>query len=137
MDVVQQGSVVALVAGEEMIPQANRTLFWPAERTLFVADVHLGKGAAFRAGAVPVPTGSTQDTLSRLHDAVVEPEASRLVILGDLWHAAAGRTCENLEQFLTWRGRHPGLSVTLVEGNHDVKSGPLPLNHEIEQVLPG
>ncbi len=29
---------------------ADRALYWPRARTLFVADVHLGKAAAFRAG---------------------------------------------------------------------------------------
>ena len=45
----------ATLAGEavELLPE--RALHWIRERTLFVADVHLGKAAAFRAGGVPVP----------------------------------------------------------------------------------
>ena len=37
-----------------------------ARRTLFVADVHLGKAAAFRAGGVPIPRGATAADLARL-----------------------------------------------------------------------
>jgi metallophosphoesterase superfamily enzyme len=36
------------------------------KRTLFVADVHFGKAAAFRAGGVPLPRGSTATDLERL-----------------------------------------------------------------------
>ena len=37
-----------------------------ASRTLFVADLHLGKSATFRARGLPVPSGTTQDNLRRL-----------------------------------------------------------------------
>ena len=42
---------------------AERALHWPAARTLFVADVHLGKAAAFRAGGVAIPRGATANDL--------------------------------------------------------------------------
>jgi hypothetical protein len=54
------------VGGEAVELCADRALFWTRTRTLFVADVHLGKAAAFRAGGVPVPRGSTANDLKRL-----------------------------------------------------------------------
>ena len=45
---------------------AERALHWPAHATLFVADVHLGKAAAFRAACVPLPRRSTQADLAPL-----------------------------------------------------------------------
>ena len=62
-----------------------------ASAPLFVADVHLGKAAAFRAGGVPLPRGSTAADLARLAAVLQETGAQRLVVLGDFLHGAAGR----------------------------------------------
>lgn len=103
--------------------RGDRTLFWPAASTLFVADLHLGKGAAFRAGGVPVPSGSTMATLDRLGEAVESSGAARLIVLGDLWHARAGRTEENRRALAEWREKRPRLTTLLVIGNHDRGAG--------------
>ncbi|HET8584747.1 MAG TPA: DEAD/DEAH box helicase, partial [Casimicrobiaceae bacterium] len=59
------------IAGERVVLHAARALAWPREKTLFVADVHLGKGAAFRAGGIPLPRGTTATDLRRL-DALID-----------------------------------------------------------------
>jgi hypothetical protein len=41
-----------------MLP--DRATWWPAERVLFVADVHLGKPATYSALGQPVPKGTTR-----------------------------------------------------------------------------
>jgi len=134
MGVLAQGSVDVSLAGESVVLLPGKALFWPSESTLFVADLHLGKAAAFRALAVPVPTGATQDTLCRLSALLDETEASRVCLLGDLWHAQAGRTEGALSQFLDWRARHSGVSILFVEGNHDRKCLPLSSDLGIETV---
>jgi DNA ligase-associated metallophosphoesterase len=88
--------------------------------------VHLGKDAAFRARAVPLPHGSTRSDLDRLSAALTETGADRLVILGDLFHAAAGMTDATLDALEAWRDRHAGVEVVLVRGNHDRSAGPAP-----------
>jgi uncharacterized protein len=110
------------IKGETLVPRGDRTLWWPAEETLFVADVHLGKSAAFRALGVPVPAGSTAETLRRLSESVVG--ARRVVVLGDLWHARHGRSPENEAAWDDWL-RGCEAEFWLVEGNHDLKSGDL------------
>ena len=92
-------------------------------RTLFVADVHLGKAAAFRAGGVPVPRGVTANDLARLTALLDRTGTSRLVVLGDFLHAAAGRVPALDVAFRAWRDRHPGLDVLLIRGNHDAHAG--------------
>lgn len=125
-------SVELEVAGERMVARGDRTLFWPAKETLFVADLHLGKGASFRAGGVPIPTGSTQATLDSLASAVVESGAKSLIVLGDLWHARAGRTPENRSLLARWLEEHSSLTTSLVIGNHDRGAG-----WELDAVTPG
>ena len=114
------------VAGEELLLMPEKAVYWPAEHTLFVADVHLGKAAAMRAASIPIPETPTYETLERLSHAVCRTGARRLVVLGDLWHARQGRQPETVQASIRWRSVHPDLEVALVEGNHDRRSGDLP-----------
>jgi DNA ligase-associated metallophosphoesterase len=123
-----------LLAGERVELFAERALYWPRERSLFVADVHLGKAAAFRAGGVPLPGGTTAGDLERLTRLVAATGARRLVVLGDFLHAAAGRTLALEQAFVAWRDRHAALAITLVRGNHDAKAGDPPAHWRIEVV---
>ncbi len=111
------------IAGERVTLHADRALYWPRERTLFVADVHLGKAAAFRAGGVPVPRGTTAGDLARLTTLIERSSAARLVVLGDFLHAAAGRVTALDTAFRAWRAEHGSLALTLVRGNHDAHAG--------------
>jgi len=114
------------IAGEELVCSELRSLYWPRRETLFVADVHLGKAAGMRSAALPIPLGTSERTLRRLSATVLHFRPERLVILGDLWHCAAGRVEPEEALFQTWLDTHHELEVVLIEGNHDRKSGPLP-----------
>ncbi len=101
-------------------------LFWPAERTLFVADVHLGKAASFRAAGVPLPTGHSARDLDRISALLTAHQATRLVILGDLVHTQSSYT-ETLDRnFRAFRTRHHDVELILVRGNHDRHAGDAP-----------
>ena len=114
------------LAGEAVELLADRALHWPRTRTLFVADVHLGKAAAFRAGGVAIPRGATANDLARLTALIECTQATRLVILGDFLHVAAGRVAALDRAFMRWRDVHATLAITLVRGNHDAKAGDPP-----------
>lgn len=122
------------VAGEDVLLYAERALYWIAGRTLFVADVHLGKTAAFRAGGVALPGGATAANLARLSALVTATRCEALVVLGDLVHAAAGRTAALDRAFGQWRAAHDALAVTLVRGNHDGHAGDLPAAWRVDVV---
>lgn len=96
-----------------------RALFWPDEKTLFVADVHLGKGALLRRSGIPVPAGSTRQDLQRLRELVGQNQVQRLVILGDLFHHRPVQGEPLFQLWPEWRASIAGCSVQLVAGNHD------------------
>jgi DNA ligase-associated metallophosphoesterase len=127
-------ALAAVVCGEHVVLHAERALHWPRERTLFVADVHLGKAAAFRAGGVPLPRGSTAADLARLARLIEHTAATRVVVLGDLLHAKAGRVDALAAAFVAWRNRHASIDVLLVRGNHDARAGDPPANWQIRCV---
>jgi DNA ligase-associated metallophosphoesterase len=111
------------LAGEQVQLLPERALYWPRARTLFVADLHWGKAATLRAAAIALPGGGTSDDLARLSAAIERSGAARLVVLGDLLHARAGRAPQTLAAIAAWRRRHPQLELTLVRGNHDRRAG--------------
>jgi DNA ligase-associated metallophosphoesterase len=123
--------LVVSLAGERIELLASRALLWPTQSTLFVADVHLGKAAAFRAGGVPVPRGATAADLQRLGEILASTGARRLVVLGDFLHAAAGRVPALDRAFVEWRTRHQRVDMLLVRGNHDAHAGDPPQAWEI------
>src|SRR6478752_4639680 len=103
---------------------AERALYWQREGALIIADLHWGKAATFRAAGVPLPPGTTTDDLARLDRALARTGARRLILLGDLFHARAGRhAAATLVTVAAWRSAHPSLDVLLVRGNHDRSAG--------------
>lgn len=106
------------LAGEPVRLLADRALYWPARRRLFIADLHLGKADTFRAAGIALPRGGTALDLARIAALVETTDAGSLWVLGDMLH---GRT--DLSSWrAAWedfRARHPRLLVSVVDGNHD------------------
>ena len=114
------------IAGVEVQLLAERAVFLPACETLLVADLHVGKAAAFRAASMAIPAGITAADLERLSAALAGTRARRLVVLGDLLHARSGRAPRTLDALAAWRACHRRLEVVLVRGNHDRHAGDPP-----------
>ena len=107
-----------------LLPEAAA---WHAvSRTLFVADLHLGKSATFRARGLPVPSGTTQDNLQRLAALAQRHAAARVVFLGDLLHSRHAQGAAAMTALRAWRDAHASLRCVLVRGNHDAHAGDPP-----------
>jgi uncharacterized protein len=107
--------------GHEVILLPERAVYWPARRTLMVADLHLGKSQTFWAAGAPVPDGVLDADLARLDHLLRRTEATRLIVLGDLLHAPVGVTPILIDRVAAWRNRPPAAAAELivVPGNHD------------------
>ena len=114
------------IAGETLLLTAARAVVWPARSALIVADLHIGKAAAFRARGMPVPRGTTSDTLGRLTAQIDANAVRRVYVLGDLLHARQALPPATLAALCAWRERHENLEIVLVRGNHDRHAGPPP-----------
>jgi len=106
-------------AGHEMALADGRALYWPAERTLLVADLHLEKASWHAARGAMLPPYDSRATLERLAQIVKACEARRVITLGDNFHDNSGAL--RLEPFA--RGMLEGLIRSLdfvwITGNHD------------------
>jgi DNA ligase-associated metallophosphoesterase len=107
-------------AGHELALGSGRALYWPAERALLVADLHLEKASWFATkGAAMLPPYDSRDTLERLADAVRATGARRVITLGDNFHDDAGALrldahCAGMLEALT-----RALDWVWITGNHD------------------
>lgn len=122
------------LAGVDVHLLADRALFLPDTNALIVADVHWGKAAAFRAGGVPVPHGTTRSGLDRLDALLASTGATQLYVLGDLLHARAGMAPGTVQTLDAWRATCGALQITLIRGNHDYHAGDPPASLRIECV---
>lgn len=123
-----------VLAGIDVDLLADRALLIPSSRSLIVADVHWGKAAAFRAGGVPIPHGTTRSGLDRLSAVLDATKAQHLLILGDLFHARASMQPNTIATLERWRDLRRELRITLVRGNHDYHAGDPPASLAIECV---
>ena len=115
-----------------LLPQ--KAAFLPESHTLLVADAHIGKAVSFRKLGVPVPRGTTSETLAVLTGLVAHLSVRRIVFLGDFLHSARSHAASTLGAVARWREAHAALELTLVRGNHDDRAGDPPLSLGIECV---
>ncbi|MFW2348745.1 ligase-associated DNA damage response endonuclease PdeM [Qipengyuania sp.] len=79
-------------AGEEWLLTEGRALYWPRERALLVADLHLEKGSFFARHGQMIPPYDSRETLERVAHAIRETGARRVITLGDNFHDSDGST---------------------------------------------
>jgi len=128
------GGLALPLGGHSARLLAERAVWLPELATVLVADVHIGKAAAFRRLGAPVPEGTTGGTLDRLSALLHATAARQLVVLGDLMHSAQARRGAPDAAFAAWRARHAGVALLLVAGNHDQRAGTPPPGWAVQVV---
>ena len=122
------------LAGEDAVLHPSGAAYLPSHRTLLVADAHFGKAVSFRQLGVPVPQGTTSETLAKLDAAVAATGAQHIVFLGDFLHSARSHAAPTLAAIDRWRAANASLRLTLVRGNHDDRAGDPPARFGIDVV---
>lgn len=122
----ESGIVRVLFGGETLELLPERAILLPDHGALLVADLHLGKGKAFRMRGIPVPAGSMQHDLAALSTLITRTHANVVYILGDLWHGSEGLSPEILLEIQRWMESHSRVEFRLVPGNHDPVSSGIP-----------
>ena len=106
-------------AGEELVLTRSHALYWPRERALLVADLHLEKGSWYAKAGQMLPPYDSRATLEGIADAVKAYDARRVITLGDNFHDDAG--VHRLDPYAA--GMLEGLTRALdwvwITGNHD------------------
>jgi DNA ligase-associated metallophosphoesterase len=113
-------------AGQVLVARPSGALWWPAERLLCVADLHLAKSErlARRSGAL-LPPYETAETLDRLAAEIAALAPSRVVCLGDSFDDCAAGAAMAAADAARLAALMVGRDWIWIAGNHD--PDPLPL----------
>lgn len=106
-----------VVCDEELVLLPEKAIWWPAQQTLILADLHLGKSMHFRKAGIPLPLLSQQKDFVVLEKLLQTPQLEQVLFLGDLFHSSYNSDWELLGQLIS---KHQHLRYTLVQGNHDI-----------------
>lgn len=107
------------VGGADLVADRSGALWWPAERALVVADLHLEKGSSGAARGRLLPPYDTRATLIKLAGALQRYRPRTVIALGDSLHDPDGArriTREDREVLAGFQRRRDWIWVT---GNHD------------------
>lgn len=114
------GSAPAIVvAGERLEALPSGAAWWPAERTLIVADLHFEKGSSYARRGALVPPHDTLATLAALEADVAATAAARIVSLGDAFHDAEGPQRMEATARARLAALQAGRDWLWIDGNHD------------------
>ena len=122
------------LAGEAVQLLSSGAMVLVQHQALLVADAHFGKASSFRQLGVPVPSGTTQETLDAITQDLAATRAQHLIFLGDFLHSKHAHAAVTQEPIAQWRASHADLRITLVRGNHDDRAGDPPASLKIAMV---
>lgn len=109
-------SLTISIAKTDLVLDPSRALYWPAKETLFVTDLHLGKGGRFPKEGLAIPEQAVHDDYQRLDQLMQRYRVKHCICLGNLFHSHRD---QEHRLFLKWREAYPNLKFTLIEGHHD------------------
>jgi len=105
--------------GELLTPLPEGALWWAAQKTLIVSDLHLEKGSSFAALGQMLPPYDTRATLAIVEALMDELTPERVISLGDSFHdrkAEMRMAPEDAERVKALTAKADWIWV---EGNHD------------------
>ena len=127
-DATTSGAARFVLGGTEFWLDPERAVWWPGERTLVVADLHLGRPPVDQNDVRAAVASATSD-LDRLDRLVTRYGATRTVVLGDLRHAAAPHLRRTDDVLREWSLARP--TLVLIRGNQDEAAGDPPRDWNI------
>lgn len=104
-------------AGQTLQLHPDRAIFWPEQRALLLADMHLGKIQHFVRNGVPLPAVTEAINLEKMQDLLLQFQPKVVYILGDLFHSDWN---EAWEEFALFVGAFDHIEFHLILGNHDI-----------------
>lgn len=107
------------ICGKSLIAHKSGALYWPAEKALLVADLHLEKASHFAGLGQMLPPYDTRETLTKLAHVIDVFGAETVICMGDSLHdnGGADRIAErDLESLKVLQDDREWIWLT---GNHD------------------
>ncbi|MDX1362956.1 MAG: ligase-associated DNA damage response endonuclease PdeM [Arenibacter latericius] len=108
-------------------------IFWPDQKMVMIADVHLGKISHFRKFGSAIPQKAIETNFNRLSEVVSYFNPDKICFLGDLFHSTLNSEWGMFEAWV----KNQSSTIILIKGNHDIISPSLfsKLGIQIEREL--
>lgn len=106
-------------AGERLMLDPAGALFWPAQKTLIVSDLHFEKASAAAMRGSLLPPWDTHATLDRLALLLRRFGPERVIALGDSFHDRHGAARMQAADRARLQRMTEAAAFTWVLGNHD------------------
>jgi len=107
------------LAGATLVADRAGALYWPEQKTLVVADLHLEKGSAFASRGVLLPPYDTVATLGRLAQLIEHYAPALVIALGDSFHDGGGPERMSDIGRAALKAMQHGRDWLWIAGNHD------------------
>jgi DNA ligase-associated metallophosphoesterase len=104
------------IRGHHFVMLHQKALYWREQKTLLIADLHLGKITHFRRAGIALPAVAHANNLQRLDELIAAYPIDRLYLLGDLFHHEYN---SEWDRFVTWRAQYASIDCSIMLGNHD------------------
>ena len=139
-------SVELALGGAALEADTSGALYWAAERTLIVADLHLEKGSYFASRGQMLPPYDSIATLNALKTVIEYYAPARVIALGDSFHDQLGAERLSPDSRDAISAMQAGRDWIWISGNHDperiddiggtsadeMQLGPLTFRHQPE-----
>lgn len=111
------------ICGKQFIADLSGALYWPGERALLVADLHLEKASAHAERGTLLPPYDTRETLERLAAAIDQYNPDVVIALGDSLHDRGAAKRIAAGDLAALRILQEDRRWIWVTGNHDPEIG--------------
>lgn len=103
--------------GEQLQLLPEKAIYWPSQKTLLLADTHLGKIRHFRKSGIAIPGKASYRNLLHLQSLLMEYKPEKVIFLGDLFHSEMNFEWLEFKAFLD---KFKEINFVLIQGNHDI-----------------
>lgn len=103
--------------GEQLQLLPEKAIYWPSQKTLLIADTHLGKIRHFRKSGIAIPGKAGYRNLMHLQSLLLNLKPEKVIFLGDLFHSEMNFEWLEFKAFLE---KFKEVSFVLIQGNHDI-----------------
>jgi len=113
MNLIEQ---LVCFAGNVLLLNNQRSMYWQAQNALIFSDLHSGKSAHFRKHGMAIPSYLHYSDLERLQFLIQHYQPKKIIIVGDLIHASSNKEVIDLKRITS---TFSSIDFYLIKGNHD------------------
>ena len=113
------------MCGKSFVADISGALYWPGEKALLVADLHLEKGSSAASKGRMLPPYDTRETLMKLAEAIDRHAPEVVIALGDSLHDRGAADRIEHDDLRVLAMLQEGRRWIWVTGNHDPEIAPV------------